>query len=288
MHELQATPSLEPFLQNLPGNLSRRVRRPNGTYFYEYVTSGLFRQFGVSETRVLAEEHTSFDWIHPDDRERFVTDLEVSAATLSTFDHRVRVIGNEGRVHWAWSIGRPSRRADGCVVWDGIVIDVTREVEAEAALRVAKAQAERAQVVAAGFVVDVVARLKPPLHDLKRQLRSPFVSRDKYARLVATVAEMEKKLFELGQDGREQGAKSSMRVDALTTRQRDVLHLLRRGLSNKSIAQELAITPGTVKLHVAAILRATSVRTRRQLYSSVEAEQGDKLRRRKRAALARA
>jgi DNA-binding NarL/FixJ family response regulator len=48
----------------------------------------------------------------------------------------------------------------------------------------------------------------------------------------------------------------------MTPRQLDVLHLLLRGLPNKSIARELGLTEGTVKVHLAAILRALAVRNR--------------------------
>jgi DNA-binding NarL/FixJ family response regulator len=49
---------------------------------------------------------------------------------------------------------------------------------------------------------------------------------------------------------------------ALTPRQRDVLRLLMRGEPNKLIARELGLTEGTVKIHIAAILRALGVRNR--------------------------
>ena len=48
----------------------------------------------------------------------------------------------------------------------------------------------------------------------------------------------------------------------LTPRQLDVLGLLLRGLPNKLIARELGLTEGTVKIHLAAILRALQVRNR--------------------------
>ncbi len=48
----------------------------------------------------------------------------------------------------------------------------------------------------------------------------------------------------------------------LTSRQIEVLELMTKGLPNKSIARTLNIAEGTIKLHVAAILRALGVRNR--------------------------
>jgi len=48
----------------------------------------------------------------------------------------------------------------------------------------------------------------------------------------------------------------------LTARQIEVLELMARGLPNKSIAKTLNVAEGTVKLHVAAILRASGARNR--------------------------
>ena len=48
----------------------------------------------------------------------------------------------------------------------------------------------------------------------------------------------------------------------LTPRQLDVLRLLLKGEPNKAIARQLGLTEGTVKIHIAAILRALQARNR--------------------------
>jgi len=53
-------------------------------------------------------------------------------------------------------------------------------------------------------------------------------------------------------------------ANGLTNRQIEVLALLAQGLPNKSIAKRLNVAEGTVKLHVAAILRALDVSNRTQ------------------------
>jgi DNA-binding NarL/FixJ family response regulator len=50
----------------------------------------------------------------------------------------------------------------------------------------------------------------------------------------------------------------------LTQRQMDVLQQMKNGLSNKEIARELHMSPSTVKVHVAAILRELAAASRTQ------------------------
>ena len=51
-------------------------------------------------------------------------------------------------------------------------------------------------------------------------------------------------------------------LQGLTPRQLDVLRLLMQGRPNKQIARELGLTEGTVKIHLAALLRGLQVRNR--------------------------
>ncbi len=62
-----------------------------------------------------------------------------------------------------------------------------------------------------------------------------------------------------------QGFEVSEEVSAaLTRRQRDVLELMAQGRSNREIAEALGLAEGTVKVHVAAVLRALNVSNRTQ------------------------
>jgi DNA-binding CsgD family transcriptional regulator len=269
-------PRLEALVENVPGNVYRRVRRPDGAYHFEFLSNGLFRHFGIDNERLLAEGALRFDWIHPDDTARFQADLALSAATLSLLDHRIRVVGEDGRVHWARGIARPERRADGSVVWDGIVIDVTREVEAEAALRITRDDAESAHRRLTTLVAEVVERLRGPMAELEALLATQGPQAGLGSAVRNSLTACLDALGLVGAAGMQQ-APGNVRMQAqerrveaigaaaLTARQRDVMRLLAEAKSNKEIAHQLGISPGTVRLHVAAVLKAMRARSRKEL-----------------------
>ena len=66
------------------------------------------------------------DWIHPDDREAFRARIRESATTLSACRWEGRTSDKvSDEQYWFQLASQPVRLADGSVVWDGILLDIT-------------------------------------------------------------------------------------------------------------------------------------------------------------------
>ncbi|MFF0450435.1 response regulator [Streptomyces sp. NPDC004609] len=65
--------------------------------------------------------------------------------------------------------------------------------------------------------------------------------------------------------GRVKAPSPSPRLNALTGREREVMHLVAAGLTNDEIAERLVLSPSTAKTHVSRIMTKLDIRDRAQL-----------------------
>ncbi|WP_376989476.1 LuxR C-terminal-related transcriptional regulator [Bosea sp. R86505] len=249
---------------HFPGHVMQRVLEPDGRVRYSYVSPGL-SALGLDREAIMTELASAQSWIHPDDAGRWRAALLTSAETLDTLDEEVRVIGGDGRVRWIRSIGNPRRVASGAVVWDGIALDVSEKREALDALRLAKMEADAAEAGKARVIAAVGAMLEDVLGELRqaaRRTRAEVAFQDVLERLSNARRALEQGAVTL--DDARLSAERPEPLSALSGRQRDVLALLAEARSNREIAAALGITEGTVKLHVAAVLKQLGAANRTQ------------------------
>jgi len=104
--------------------------------------------------------------------------------------------------------------------------------------------------------------LGPSMAHLLEQLRHQGVAPGYISLILAAFEEKEDTVT--GEGGRARGAQVASLADPLTPRELEVLALLARHLTNRQIADELVISPGTVKTHTLRIYRKLDVRGRQQ------------------------
>jgi PAS domain S-box-containing protein len=121
--------------ENVPGMVYRRVLHPDGRITYPFVSSGVATLFGFPAEQVMQNPGLLLGTISPKDRDRFDIEIARSARDGSSYDIELRSIVASGEEKWLRSIAKTSRRAEGSIVWDGIILDISdrKGAQAEAA-----------------------------------------------------------------------------------------------------------------------------------------------------------
>jgi len=239
-----------------PGHTMQRLRTADGKYRYIYVSSGVQNSFGLDPDQLMQSETVDHAWVHPEDRQRFIDELERSARDLTPLDTEVRVESPSGTYRWVRSLGQPRRQPDGATIWDGVALDITDRREALEALERALAEARRSEVTEGRFAYIAAQDLAGPLSVLRRAVSdlqsidlsgAPGIA-DRVSSLASGFATFEKALFAT-KDLVASGTTRSNGVAAgpesnLTKRQAEILAQVRRGASNRAIADNLGIAEG--------------------------------------------
>ncbi len=121
--------------QNIPGALFQYVQHADGSNSITYMNQGCLDLWEVPADAVSENASALWAMVHPDDHDRVLASVQRSAQTLQPWNDQWRIIMPfEQRIKWLEVAGRPERMANGDVIWDALMIDVSDRKRAEAAL----------------------------------------------------------------------------------------------------------------------------------------------------------
>jgi PAS domain S-box-containing protein len=118
---------------NVPGMLFQYRLDTAGTPSFPYVSSGSREIFEV-EPEQLQRDATLLR-NHPEDDAEMIASILLSAETLQDWEYEWRILLPSGEVKWLQGFSRPKRQADGSILWDGCVIDISNRKRIEESLR---------------------------------------------------------------------------------------------------------------------------------------------------------
>ncbi len=116
---------------NIPGVVYRYRRYPDGRDALELVSNGASRLWGVSPERAMNDNQVIWDRHHPEDLASYLETIKESAKKLSFWTHEWRYHHPDGRTRWHKGTGTPNKLKDGSIVWDAVILDITKRKEAE-------------------------------------------------------------------------------------------------------------------------------------------------------------
>jgi PAS domain S-box-containing protein len=118
-------------VNNAPGMVFQFRAQPDGASWFTFVSDGCRDIFGIGPADVLASSSRIDDIIPPEDQASFFATGRASAETMQPWRWQGNVICRDGSRRWVYGVSRPRREADGGIVWDGMLLDRTRERHTE-------------------------------------------------------------------------------------------------------------------------------------------------------------
>lgn len=121
--------------KNIPGTAYQFRIDKAGDYHFDYIGDNCAGLFGVGAKDALANAHAIFGRIPQPDVEKVHRAIERSAASLTQYNIEHRIIRGDGETLWIHASAIPRRLNDGCIVWDGIGLNITEKKRIEEDLK---------------------------------------------------------------------------------------------------------------------------------------------------------
>ncbi len=124
-------------IENAPAIVYQFVMKEDGSFGFSYMNENCEEVTGVSYEELMRDSDSLIERIHPEDQERFLEKLKESARTLQPY-HAVLRLRKTTEYIWLEFKSTPEKAADGSVIWDGFLSDITQRVQAEEEVRESK------------------------------------------------------------------------------------------------------------------------------------------------------
>ena len=128
---------------NSPAVLYQVMMAPGGEISVPYVSDVIVATIGVTPEEVMKDPSKLLGMVHPDDQKMFQEGIMKSAESLESFPLTFRCM-KDGEVIWIEARGMPTPLADGGILWDGFLLDITERKQAEETLKEEKEFTEKA------------------------------------------------------------------------------------------------------------------------------------------------
>jgi len=119
----------------VPGTVYQFRQNADGSNCFPYASPGIEDVYDVTAEEVQKDARSAMAHIHPDDVQRVVESIAVSARDLTPWICEHRFVRANGEVRWLAGHANPERQPDGGTLWHGYIHDITAEHAAHEALR---------------------------------------------------------------------------------------------------------------------------------------------------------
>lgn len=148
---------------NIPGTVY--LCHSDEEYSYLYFNDEIEKLTGLTKQQLTNHKIGFGGLIHPEDRQRVMKAYEKAFTDLHKIRHTYRILHHEGNYKWVEEFGGVIQNDCGEKYIEGILLDITRQKEAEEAIK-AKEYAEAANRAKSEFLANMSHEIRTPLNGI--------------------------------------------------------------------------------------------------------------------------
>jgi len=150
--------------ERLPDVVFQSQTWPDGRRAWPFVSPQFQSFYGVEVAVLERDPDYSLNKVHPEDRDGFLSGLQEATARMGPMTWEGRTFTERpGELKWVRVRRSPSLQADGSILWDGVLEDITQLKQSAEALRLSEARAQEASRAKSAFLASMSHELRTPL-----------------------------------------------------------------------------------------------------------------------------
>ena len=118
-------------INNLPGIIFQLQRNANDEYVFNFISPAISQLLGMAITNT----RQIWSFIHPEDRGPWLQSVEKAYSQTTPWKQELRFLMPDNTVYWWLGTATPSYAATGELLYNGILLNITRQKQAELTLR---------------------------------------------------------------------------------------------------------------------------------------------------------
>jgi PAS domain S-box-containing protein len=151
---------------NLPGGfIYRKIVHADGNEQLSYISSNVKKMYGVSSDTLIGRGNFYSVWDANEDGlvEKLKEKEAACAEKMLPFKYEFSAT-KDGETIWLLTCSFPHAAENGSIIWDGFVIDISKQKEAEHTLNIAKEKAEEADLQKSVFLSNMSHEIRTPMN----------------------------------------------------------------------------------------------------------------------------
>ena len=180
----QSNERLRRVTANIPGIVFEYRLRPDHTAAFEYVSDRALDVLEESPEALMREPRLMFEMVEPGHRRRLLRSMRASREQLTLWTVELPIRTRSGRVKWMRGQSVPTPLEDGSVTWDGVMLDVSAQKQAEQAIQMLNERLERRVQERTAELSAAYKELESFSYSVSHDLRAPLRAIGGFSRLL--------------------------------------------------------------------------------------------------------